>query len=459
MLHNQFGGRSNASCLDTALALQHNIFEARRNIRGFFDHVNHDRMIHILWKKDFPKEICKWVKSFLSYRTIHVQLDDYTSPRLNLKVGVPQGSPVSPSLTCLYTSEVLEPFNANPILSGLDIPCGACAYIDDFGFLAISDSLHDNTAILKASMTKAVSLFGSIGMSLDPDKLDLMHFSWRTRPKGTPDRSPPLVTKIGDLPITLHVPPVIRWLGFYLDRKLMFNRHVEIMCARVNNVVTGLQVLGNTIKGMDQVHLHLLFKTCVVPVLTYGCQLWSTERSPWTGLTRKLQVVQNNAMRRIAWAFRTTPVNLLPLLTSIPPMSVTICKLCDNAATRLFRLPHATEVSHQLPASFFIEGDKPNPLVHHPFPCPSPNQKPQNRSNLTSLAMSLDPNTERSDPYHSHNTPYAPAASSYLFAGRLFFKHKPCHKDDKKSLVAEQNILITQLSLKEDSLIVFTDSS
>ena len=195
MPHNQFGGRFNASCLDVALALQHDIFEARRkglvssflamDIRGFFDHVNHDRMIHVLWKKGFPKEICKWVKSFLSDRTIHVHLDNYTSPRLDLKVGVPQGSPVSPSLACLYASEVLERFNANPILSGLDIPCGARAYIDDFGFLAISDSLHDNTAVLKASMTKAVALFSSIGMSLDPDKSDLMHFLsglWFSRP-------------------------------------------------------------------------------------------------------------------------------------------------------------------------------------------------------------------------------------------------------------------------------------
>ena len=164
-------------------------------------------------------------------------------------------------------------------------------------------------------------------------------------------------------------------------------------------------------------------------------------------------------MRRIAGAFRTTPVNLLPLLTSLPPMSVTIRKLCDSAATRLFRLPHTAEISRRLPASFFAEDDRLDPPTHHPFPRPGPNQKPQDRSNLTSLARSLDPNTERSDPYHSHNAPYALAASSPPFAGRLFFKHKPCHKDDKKSLVTEQNILVAQLSLREDSLVVFTDGS
>ena len=228
-------------------------------------------------------------------------------------------------------------------------------------------------------MTKAVALFSSISMSLDPDKSNLMHFSWRKSPKGSPDHLPSLVTRISDLPITLTAPPVICWLDFYLDKKLTFNKHVEIMCARANNVVTGLQVLGNTIKGMDQTHLRLLFKTCVVPVLTYGCQLWSTERSPHVGLTKKLQTVQNNAMRRIAGAFWTTPVNLLPLLTSIPPMSVTVCKLCDNAATRLFCLPQTAEVSYCLPTSFFPDGDHPNPLIHHPFSHPESNHKPQGR--------------------------------------------------------------------------------
>ena len=188
MLHSQFGGQSNTSCLDAALSLQHNILEVRRkglvssflamDVQGFFDHVNHDQMIHVLWKKGFPREICEWVKSFLSNYNIWVHLDNYTSPQLDLKVGVPQGSPISPSLTCLYASKILEHFNANPILSGLDIPCGAQAYINDFGFL-ISNSLHNNMVVLKASMSKAVALFSSISMSLDPDKSDLMHFSWK----------------------------------------------------------------------------------------------------------------------------------------------------------------------------------------------------------------------------------------------------------------------------------------
>ena len=53
----QFGGRPSASCLDAGMSLVHDIQVAHNrkhvssflalDIKGFFDHVNHDRMVHI----------------------------------------------------------------------------------------------------------------------------------------------------------------------------------------------------------------------------------------------------------------------------------------------------------------------------------------------------------------------------------------------------------------------------
>ena len=114
------------------------------------------------------------------------------------------------------------------------------------------------------------------------------------------------MTRIGNLPITLMAPLFIHWLGFILDQKLIFNKHMELMCTKANNIITGLQVLCNTIKGMDQTHICLLEKMCIILVLTYSCQLWSSERLPQVSLTKKLQMVQNNTMRRISGAFRTS---------------------------------------------------------------------------------------------------------------------------------------------------------
>ena len=78
----QFGGRPSASCLDAGMSLVHDIQVAKNrklvssflalDIKGFFDHVNHDRMVHVLWSKGFPLNICRWVRSFLTDRSASV---------------------------------------------------------------------------------------------------------------------------------------------------------------------------------------------------------------------------------------------------------------------------------------------------------------------------------------------------------------------------------------------------
>ena len=212
---NQFGGHSNSSCLDAGLSLTHDVQTVRHknlvssfltvDVKGFFDHVHHNWMIHVLWSKGFPLEICSWVHSFLSDRSIKIRIDDFTSPLSPLHIGLPQGSPVSPSLSCLYAAEPLQALNLSPIFSSSGHPVGPRSYIDDLGFLAISDSLTENTILLSATLDQALSLFGSIGMTFDPDKSDLMHFSWR---KG-PSPNPPLVLSINGVPIRLTAPKSI----------------------------------------------------------------------------------------------------------------------------------------------------------------------------------------------------------------------------------------------------------
>jgi ribonuclease HI len=471
MPFNQFGGRSNASCLDAALSLTHDIHEGRHrglvssflaiDIKGFFDHVNHDRLVSVLWDKGFPPEICRWVKSFLSDRTVKIRIDDYTSPLTPLRIGVPQGSPASPALSCIYSSSVLESFNSSPIFSGTGIPITARSYIDDVGFLAISDSLHENVIVLNEVLNRAQKLFTSIGMKIDPDKCDLMHFSWRR----FYNSSPSLHATINGVKVTITPPKFIRWLGFYLDRKLTFNDHVKIMAAKGSNVISGLTCLGNTITGMNAHHLRLLYKTCVIPVITYGCQLWFRPYAKKKSLLKKLQTVQNKGLKRVTGAFKTTLSDALPLLSFQPPIDITIHKLCDSTAIRFFRLPLHSEISFRLPKSFIPPSDITPRPKHVPFPRPCFRSNPLHDSFLTSLSSSIDPATERSEPYHSHNAPHAFSLSHPLFAyylkseGFLKIDHKPCAKKNRKSLVSKHNIFFLKSMENRSRLIVFTDGS
>ena len=176
---------------------------------------------------------------------------------------------------------------------------------------------------------------------------------------------------------------------------------------------------------------------------------------------KRLQVVQNKGLRRVAGAFHTTPVESLSLLTFQPPIHVTICKLCNSAAIRFFRLPLNSEISLRLPKSF-IPSDHPSYSSipkHIPFKRPDFIKSKTDISFLTSLASSIHPNTERSDPFHSHNAPYAFTSCSPLFSGRLFFDHELCSKKNRRSLISEHNIFFINSSSIPSRLIIFTDGS
>jgi len=85
----QFGGRSNSSCQDALISLTHDIQTAWKqkqvfsflavDVKGFFNHIHHDRLIKVLWDKGFDIPMCLWTKSFASDRSCAFRLDDYLS--------------------------------------------------------------------------------------------------------------------------------------------------------------------------------------------------------------------------------------------------------------------------------------------------------------------------------------------------------------------------------------------
>jgi hypothetical protein len=72
---NQFGGRDKSSVIDACLSLTHDIQAAWENglvasaltidIKGYFNHINHSRLIHTLHLLGFAPQLVSWLRSFL----------------------------------------------------------------------------------------------------------------------------------------------------------------------------------------------------------------------------------------------------------------------------------------------------------------------------------------------------------------------------------------------------------
>jgi ribonuclease HI len=185
------------------------------------------------------------------------------------------------------------------------------------------------------------------GMRLDATKCELIHHSWRHADKGKLECPMPLPAMNENPATTVTAAPQVKWLGVIFDRKLTFVEHLRTVCERAERAVSAIQMLGNSIHGLNQYHRHQLYIGGILPMMTYASTTWWSGQKQQTKLIAK---VQNKALRQITGGFRTTPVYAMEIEASIPPIAITLHHLNDCAANRMCHLGSHHPVALRLPS-------------------------------------------------------------------------------------------------------------
>ncbi|QRW16424.1 Reverse transcriptase (RNA-dependent DNA polymerase) [Rhizoctonia solani] len=348
--HSQFGGKDITSCTDAGLCMIHDIKTHWKSnhrvslitldVSGYFNNVDHRRLIYTLDRMGYPNQICNWLRSYLSHRTAQFRVDGHLCPPIALPpVGIPQGSPLSPILSSLYSTPLL--------IAAQDPHAQSFAYIDDFTILAWGKSHEYNVATMRRIATCVSHTASQLGLEFEIDKSDLIHFYRHSNHSSNPS----LHLTLNGKNYTILPQGCIRWLGFYLDRKLTFKEHISNSTNKAKAIIAGLGMLANTQRGLTIKHARILYLTCVIPILTYGSPLWFLGRRQ-KSLLEPLRKVQNQGLRWLLGAFKTTPIPCLEHLASIPPIHITCQKLIMNYSAKLRTIPKSSEVAKRLPASW-----------------------------------------------------------------------------------------------------------
>jgi hypothetical protein len=154
----------------------------------------------------------------------------------------------------------------------------------------------------------------------------------------------------------------LRYLGFFINRRLKWEPHVRIICNRARVSLKALQVLGNSIRGLSMANWRLVLNAVCLPVLAYGSQIWYLSGASKT-LINMLQRVQNDMVKQVTGAFRTAPREALLHFTRMVPMRHYIEKLTYTSALWLYRLPRPSQLLSHLGPDWYVAGQGDLPMV------------------------------------------------------------------------------------------------
>jgi ribonuclease HI len=453
---NQFGCRMKSSCVDAGLTLCHDVHVAWSkgqvasalmfDIKGFFDNIQHSRLIQLLRRLGFSSKMCQWVTAFLTNRIVHVKVDGVVTNPIELrKVGVPQGSPLSPILAALYTSPTLNMCHQRP-------GTALSYYVDDGLIIAVSPSLETNCQMLSEAHAAVAGSLMAAGLPTDPQKNELIHFAHRW-PEHPPSA---LIKDNAGQPLRVLPQKVVRWLGFYLDHNLNFKEHIRRMANAAMSVVKMLNILGNSIRGASMLNRRTAYKMVVLPVLTYGAPLYYHAQTPRSHVSI-LDRVQNAGLRMMTGCFRTTSGRAMRHIGAIIPIRCYLQKLHDGAAIRLRSLTSDSQPVTRLP-QLWRPASYPAPTR-----APGPDTKRMKglarRSPLLRLAKSSglrNATDERTAPFQT-----APWEPTNKWGNRVTISQFPQAKggEGKKMRKKEIENLMEQSRTDESLIVCFTDGS
>ena len=245
-----------------------------------FDTVDHNILISKLNHYGIRGEMNDWFKSYLTNRKQCVSILGFESSYKTIEYGVPQGSVLGPLLFLIYINDL------NRSIKNSD----TYHFADDTNLLNINDSFFSMQSKLNKDLKGLYRWLLANKISLNAAKTELVIF------RKPLQKIPPIKLKINGNRIAQT--NKVKYLGVYLDEFLDGSVHcteLQKKLQRANGMIAKTRhFLPNDSKALLSLY-HSIFASHMV----YGCQVWGQSD---TKFVKKIQVLQNNALRLITFA-------------------------------------------------------------------------------------------------------------------------------------------------------------
>ncbi len=150
------GSRKQISAIDAVMTLVHDIQLAKHekkdtsvlfmDVKGAFDHVSANQLLKICQNLGLPRSLCRWIECFMNDRYLQLAFDGNKQEKTSFKIGISQGSLVSPILFLIYIRNIFPEINIMHIRNP--------SYVDDIALSYSSNSINNNCEMLELAAKK-----------------------------------------------------------------------------------------------------------------------------------------------------------------------------------------------------------------------------------------------------------------------------------------------------------------
>ena len=262
------------------------------DLKGAYDNAQHPAILNKLVKMGVKGKMLRWVEEYLESRSYQVYYQGECSEVADITSGVPQGAILSPLLFNVLVSDI-------PKVTGVK-------YADDMIY-AIDKRMPEATRRIQGALNEFEKWTKKWGQIICKDKTKHMCFS----PKKVIER-----VHIQNKEIELV--KEYKYLGLYLDApKLKFDVHTEYIKNSCFKRINLLKSVASFSWGADRETLTRLYRSLILSRIEYASSIYCSDKN-----IEKLEKTQNECLRRIIGARKTSPVVSLQAEANIPPLSI-----------------------------------------------------------------------------------------------------------------------------------------
>jgi hypothetical protein len=321
----QFGFRKQHSTVEQVHRVYHTIRQcleqkeycsaAFLDVQQAFDRVWHKGLLCKI-KNILPHAFFSLMASYLNERMFQVKYGEARSSVHYCRAGVPQGSVLGPILYNIFTYDLPQSNNV-----------AVATFADDAAFLACNKDPKVASEILQLQLDNTYEWLNKWRIKASAPKSHHITFTLRR------ETCQPVRLGRDVLPQST----CVKYLGFYLDRRMTWKDHIKHKRGEINYRFRNLLWLLGRQSTLSLSNKLRVYSSIIKPIWTYGIQLWSSASK---SNILCLQRAQNNILRVLCGAPWFTRNNEIHEYLEIPTVLEEGKRYSDSYKARLIIHPN-----------------------------------------------------------------------------------------------------------------------